>query len=567
MRWMQNPEIPEEQQRFFAAVDKLKASKDFRLFDCPYQSPSVTLRPYQHIGVAYMLAVPRAILGDHTGLGKTGQSICAYIRLLEKNPNLKCLIVTIKSSLYQWASEIRKFTQDIRAFALDSDSFEDSEGNRFKKTSKESPSDFRQRGFDLFKEQDAHIMVTGYSMLVSENVNLMNMGEEYIVFFDECTQFKTWKPETKYRDENRLRAQMGKKAYLSVYQAACNVSSKAQRAYGLTATPIKNRLEEAFALYKVIKPDLFPNVTWFRSNFCVYRELIMRGRRVPQLVQYKNLDKFAEIIKPFYIGRAKRDVAPDLPRVITKNVFLEMKGPQLRRYQDALDGLLELPDGSEKTPEALAKLTYCQLISNSPRLLGYPDEESSKEEELKRLLEDELEGEKVIVFTISREWIEYLTKQYPNSLKITGSVSGVDRKKAIDLFTDSPKHNLIFINKAGIESINLQAAGHIICLDLPWSYGDYLQLVGRSQRIGSKHSSVVMHHLINMGTIDEYKVQTLLGKKNLVDRVFGPDSENILHTSSDNDTMSMLVQAMRGRSFTNQRLTRDFDIVDINEKL
>jgi len=513
-----------------------------------------------------MLAVPRAILGDHTGLGKTGQSICAYIRLLEKNPNLKCIIVTIKSSLYQWASEIRKFTTDIKAFALDSDSFEDSEGNRYKKSSKESPSEFRQRGFDLFKEQDAHIMVTGYSMLVSENINLMDIGDEYIVFFDECTQFKTWKPETKYRDENRLRAKIGKKAYLSVYQAACNVSNRAQRAYGLTATPIKNRLEEAFALFKVIKPDLFPNVTWFRTNFCVYRELIMRGRRVPQLVQYKNLDKFAEIIKPFYIGRSKRDVAPDLPRVITKNVFLEMKGPQLRRYQDALEGLLELPDGSEKTPEALAKLTYCQLISNSPRLIGFVDEESSKEEELKRLLEDELEGEKIIIFTISKEWIDYLSKQYPNSLKITGSVSGVDRKKAIDLFTESPKHNIIFINKAGIESINLQAAGHIILLDMPWSFGDLLQCLGRAQRIGSTHSSIVAHYFMNTGTIDEYKRQVLLGKKDLVERIFGADAEQTLQSSSDNDTMSMLVQAMKSRTFPNQRVTRDFDIVDVNER-
>jgi len=53
----------------------------------------------------------------------------------------------------------------------------------------------------------------------------------------------------------------------------------------------------------------------------------------------------------------------------------------------------------------------------------------------------------------------------------------------------------------------------------------------------------------------------------LVDRIFGPDAENILHSSSDNDTMGMLVQALRSRSFSNQRVTRDLDIVDINEKL
>lgn len=563
---MDLPEIADDQQRFYAAVEGLKANKNFRLFECSLQNPSVNLRPYQHIGVAYMLAVPRAILGDHTGLGKTGQSICAYIRLLEKNPNLKCIIVTIKSSLYQWLSEIRKFTEGVRAFALDADSFEDSFENKYKKSSKQSPADFRQSAFDLFKEQDAHIIVTGYSMLVSENQNLLNIGSDYVVFFDECTQFKTWKPEAKYRDENRLRAQSGKKAYLSVYQAACNISTKAQRAYGLTATPIKNRLEEAFALYKVIKPELFPNVTWFRTNFCVYRELMMRGRRIPQLVQYKNLDRFAEIIKPFYIGRTKREVAPDLPRIITKNVFLEMKGPQLRRYQDALDGLLELPDGSEKSPEALAKLTYCQLISNSPRLIGYPEEESSKEEELQRLLSDELEGEKVIIFTISKEWIDYLSRQYPNSLKITGSVSGIDRKKAIDLFTSSPTHNIIFINKAGIESINLQAAGHIILLDMPWSFGDLLQCLGRAQRIGSTHSSIVAHYFMNTGTIDEYKRQVLLGKKNLVERIFGADAEQTLQSSSDHDTMGMLVQALRSRNFSNQRVSRDMDIVDVNER-
>ena len=81
--------------------------------------------------------------------------------------------------------------------------------------------------------------------------------------------------------------------------------------------------------------------------------------------------------------------------------------------------------------------------------------------------------------------------------------------------------NVIFINRAGSESINLQIASTFIFFDNPWSYGDYLQLIGRAQRIGSIHSSILSLHLVCRGTIDQYVLNKLEEKQGLVHTVFG----------------------------------------------
>lgn len=506
----------------------------------------------------------------------TLQSVSTYGRLLENDLSLRYLVVTIKSAIYQWANEFRKFAKDLKVMVLDADTYADHQGKRYKAPSKVPTDAFRKQCLDKFNDEGYHVLVLAYSTMVLENnyiVDTLSKDKRpYMVTFDEATAFKSYNPESHYKkkqgakpkDVNSLST--NKREYLSIWQAAYNISTSAKMCYGLSATPIKNRLEEAFAIYAVIRPGIFKSLSSFRAKFCVYRQLKIGKRIIPQFVQYKNLGDFSETIKPHYIGRSKRDVAQDLPCIITKNVVIQMGRFQKKKYEEALEGLLVMGDGDEKSPETLAKLSYCQAISNTPYLIGFEDQLSSKEEELKRLIDEELCGKKVIVYTNSREWISKLHKEYENSLKITGDVSGVDRQKAMDLFTEDERYNLIFINKAGIESINLQAAGTIICLDLPWSYGDYLQLVGRAQRIGSTYENILMIHIVNEGTIDEYKLQILLGKKDLVDKVFGPDSERMLKNLVEEDLKTMIIKSMRYNSL--EKVKNEgadlLDLVDIS---
>ena len=61
----------------------------------------------------------------------------------------------------------------------------------------------------------------------------------------------------------------------------------------------------------------------------------------------------------------------------------------------------------------------------------------------------------------------------------------------------------------------------MVMLDVPWSWGDLIQLVGRMVRMASPHSACTLHIMVAKGTIDEYAIDTLRGKKGVFEAVLG----------------------------------------------
>jgi hypothetical protein len=128
-----------------------------------------------------------------------------------------------------------------------------------------------------------------------------------------------------------------------------------------------------------------------------------------------------------------------------------------------------------------------------------------------------------------RSWInrlERLTKDghftKRKFLRITGAESEKQRDINKRLFQDpNSGYDLIVINAAGMDGINLQSAAHLILLDAPWSWGDLIQLVGRMVRMASPHSMCTLHIFVANGTIDEYTIETLKGKKQLFEAILG----------------------------------------------
>jgi SNF2-related domain/Helicase conserved C-terminal domain/LAGLIDADG-like domain len=130
--------------------------------------------------------------------------------------------------------------------------------------------------------------------------------------------------------------------------------------------------------------------------------------------------------------------------------------------------------------------------------------------------------------TKSRTWIDrfqritadgnFSTRKF---LRITGSENEKKREENKQLFQTSDDHDLIYINAAALEGVNLQQAAHMIMLDCPWSWGDLLQLVGRMVRMASPHSACTLHVLTAKGTIDEYTLEVLRTKKNIFECILG----------------------------------------------
>lgn len=456
----------------------------------------LTLRNYQLQGILHLLAMPRFVLGDDTGLGKTLQVIATLCYVWEKKPDMPAVICTTKSALNQWASEFDKFTLGgINCFVVSGD----------KKKRQKTYDDF-------FACAETKALILGYRTATIDFEQLQNLTG-HVMIFDEATAFKN---ETS-----------------QVHQACAYLSGSAEKVWSLSATIIKNRLMEAWAIYKVTVPGLLPSKNVFMSNYCVCVDKQIGRKRIKIVVGHRksDIEAFKEKINPFFIGRPKHEVASELPPLTTKRIECDLSDTQRSKYKDALSGLLEKYDETtgEMKQKEVTKLTavmYCQQIVNHLELVDNVGD-SGKMDALLELLEgDDLEGEKVIIFSRFRKMVDILERELSakkiKCVRITGGEKDDERRRSQESFQDPNSDvKVVLITMAAAEGVNLQLAKAVIFYDSPWSAGDYLQIIGRMIRIGSIHDRVFCYHLVCPKTIDDRVMKALANKMGLIEDVLG----------------------------------------------
>lgn len=555
------PTPPSPIQQTHERLKAIRASKTLALKPTPLLRETITgqddqpmpfkLRYYQCQGIFHLLVMARMVLGDDTGLGKTIQVIGAlcYLWAPDKEPTNKVIVVTPKSALRQWEKEVYRFTKGVRCFVA-SGSIEE-----------------RQAAYDAWAkaptgpDEEKVVLLVNYAILQRDWNFGMHMPRlpngqpdpkgqitpglldritalvpNLVVVYDEATAFKN----------------MGTKTW----QTCFFLSQRARRCYGMTATLLKNKLEEGFSIYKVVVPQLFTTKSAFLRDYCIVKlQPVAGGRKVPVVVGYRNLDKFRDWIDPYFLGRPKTVVSDELPKLITREVTCEMTPAEDAKYREALSGMLALGDGEMKDYSetvTLTSLIYTQEVVDSLWLLKFKGGEDialdmfgdetikvkdrgSKEEALFDLITGELDDQKVIVYTRFEKLVgrlqAILNEEGIKSVRVTGKESDKLRQINRDAFQDFKSDvRVIFITDAGSEAINLQSASAIIFYDAPWSWGNYAQLLGRPLRIGSIHDTVIAFHLIserprgkykNRKTIDHHVLTLLQSKKSLVESVLG----------------------------------------------
>ena len=490
----------------------LPTPPNFREFITNSRGDSVPLilRPYQQQMVVHILSVPRFVVGDDCGLGKTIESIAGLCQIWKRDPNHKAVVLTKKSSVPQWEDEFEKFTTGVEVFMAIG-----------------SPKK-RALAQKVWAETEGPtVLIQGYTSACND-FSTMQHWEDYTLILDEVTVVKN--PGTR------------------VHKVCRHYSAQATRCWGLTATLIKNNLLEGYGVYKVVKPALFPySKNAFINQFCITKmQRVGNGRMVPQIVGYRPSDivKFRDKIQgtqtddtdgtkptgePSYLGRPKHAVAKDLPVLTTRTVKVGMSKFQHEKYQEALAGLLEMGDGDEKETTQLTALIYCQEIVNHPALIGF--DAGYKSEKLDALLSMLTEGgdlhdEKVIIFTRFKVMVNtampYLEKEGIKCVRVTGDENEHQRREAMKAFQDyNNETRVIFITMAGGDAINLQSAKALVFYDSPWSAGDYLQIIGRMIRIGSENDTCYAVHLVCRDTIDERVGQVVRKKMKLIEQVLG----------------------------------------------
>ncbi len=570
--------LPGKLAETYERLKQVRASKTVTLKPTPMlrteivgfdgQPIAFRLRYYQTQGIFHLITMKRMILGDGTGLGKTVEMIGALCYLWERTTDARTIIVSPKSAIRQWGSELQRFAKGVKVYVV-SGKLED------RKATYEAWANH-----PLGPGEDRPVLILNYHILVRDwmagmirptidgkpdgkpdpkkpitpgLLDRITKGHKTFVVYDECTAFKNTATKT--------------------HQVCKFLSDRSERCYGLTATLLKNNLMEGFAIYKVIHPTVFSTKTKFLEDYCVTKMMpVGKGRQIPIVVGYRNLQHFRETIDPYFLGRAKHQVSDELPKLLTKEVKCELYPAEVAKYREALNGIIELGDGEIRDFEehkALVALTYCQQVVDSLTLLKFKGgdeieaglfkdelhsikELGSKEQALVDLFEEELDGEKTIVYTRFASLVPRLQKilaeRNIKSVAIAGYVQDTekrpDRQRAQQAFQD-PKSDVqvIFITDAGSEAINLQAAAFEVFYDAPWSWGNYVQLLGRPIRIGSPHQHVVAIHLIaelpgktakERRTIDDHTLELLSKKKDLVDKVLGEAAVGALEFGKDN---------------------------------
>lgn len=514
----------------------------------PMFRPEYKLKNYQTQAVAHLMLMPRMIVADAVGLGKTITAIAGIAYHANKNPNLKVLIITTKSVARQFHKEILKFSTVTSHVIQDKwDEGSSPHERRMSQVkwwlSKEGPTVLVAKYSSLIgrrKKYDGPVDDNGDPVgdkgreLISQEMQdflqllSKHKREDLLVVFDECHKLKNPQAGTRL--------------------AMMQVQSRCSRCWGLSASLIKNGADEMYAVLSALGIRPFRSLDAFKDEFCVYRMVKMGFRHIPQLMGYKKMDVFKRTVRPFIYGRSQRQVKEPLPRLTTKFLEMDLDDKQYKLLtRDIPNGDYLLPPSIKKIAGQVAltdrdpsnrmtMLSVYQLVANHPCLLEAFDQEklftktlSPKEEALFDLLEGDLAGEKVIVFTKYKTWInrlEHLIKEKGMGgrkfLRITGDENETQREKAKELFQDPDSgYDLIVINSAAMEGVNLQQAAHMICLDLPWSWGDLIQLVGRMLRLASPHSACTLHCMVMKGTVDEYTVATLIGKKGVFEAILG----------------------------------------------
>mgnify|MGYP001242660779 FL=1 len=476
---------------------------------------TLTLRQYQIQGILHLLAMPRFVLGDDTGLGKTLQTISALSYLWDKNPEIPAVILTTKSAVGQWESEFAKFTDGVRIF-------------KCRGTPKKREKIHEE--FQSYSEGPKAI-VMGYRTAVRDFQRLQSMNG-HVMIFDEATAFKN--------DSSQ------------VHQVCKHLAGSAERVWSLSATIIKNRLMEAWAIYKVTVPHLFTTKTHFMREYCITRDQTLPGgrRRIKIVVGHRkrDIEAFREVIDPYFIGRPKHEVARELPPLTTKTIPCPLSKSQKAKYDEALQGLLEVIDPEtgeviEREVTKLTAVTICQQIVNHPSLVDC-DGDSGKLDTLIELLENELDGEKVIIFSRFRGMVDILEAELEarkiKTCRITGAENGDQRVASQNNFQNPESETrACLITMAAAEGVNLQLAKAVVFYDTPWSAGDYLQIIGRMIRIGSIHDRVFSYHICAPKTIDDRVMKTLGVKMNLIESVLGKR----LKSETDEDTIVEMGQS------------------------
>ncbi|MFJ8065369.1 SNF2 helicase associated domain-containing protein [Psychrobacillus sp. NPDC096426] len=454
------------------------------------------LRDYQKVGFRWFKLLSKykfgGILADDMGLGKTLQSIAFIESVLPdvRERKLPVLIVSPASLIYNWKSELEKFTPHINAQIID--------GNKEERST-------------LWKASlGVDVIITSYPSLRMDT-DLYRKLDFHTLFLDEAQAFKN--PITKTAKAVKM--------------------IQAEYRFALTGTPIENRLDELWSIFHVVFPSLLPD------------------RRAFSELSRANI---AKRVRPFILRRMKEDVLTELPNKIETLQFSELQLEQKKLYAAYLaelkqDTLKHLKKGDLKRNriKILAGLTRLRQLCCHPALFveGYKGS-SAKYEQLMEILEEcRTSGRRVLVFSQFTEMLGIIRRQLIRQgtpyFYLDGQTPPADRVELCNRFNEGEGDLFLISLKAGGTGLNLTGADTVVLYDLWWNPAVERQAADRAHRMGQENEVHVIR-LVAKGTIEE-KINELQQKKmSLIDEVIQSGEDGMTGMSEEDIREILMIE-------------------------
>lgn len=432
------------------------------------------LHQYQQYSVEWIEKNPYCALLLDMGLGKTLSSLTAIEELINTFGLVDRVLVIAPLSVATdtWPSEIDKWDHTKGL------TFSQILGSKAKRLAA------------LDKQADIYI---------TNRENVVWLAEHYktkwpfkTVIIDELSSFKA-------SNSKRFKALRRVRPYMD-------------RVIGLTGTPAPNTLIDLWPqIYLLDQGErLGKTITTYRNRY------FYPGRSNGHVVYNWNLKPGAEqeiyeAISDIAVSMKARDYL-NLPARINNTVEVQLnKREQVLYDQLEKDYVLELAQGETEIVASNAAVLSNKLLQMANGCI-YDDEgapqviHDQKIEALKRIIE-EAQGQPVLVFYTYKHDLARIKEAIPDVVDL--DVKRGDVKK----WNEGEIPILLAHPQSAGHGLNLQHGGHIVVwFGLTWSLEYYQQANARLDRQGQTES-VIVHHLVARGTLDEHVMEVLAGKE------------------------------------------------------
>jgi len=484
------------------------------IFDYDYKGPYEGFMQHQKVMYNVMTRSDfGAILGD-PGTGKTLAFLAAIDERIKKGEVTRALIITL--------SGLKK---NIEAEAAIQIPHRDCIVYRSKKHADQV---INKRFSRENKNKDYHIHITNYEAM-SASGELIKDGYFDMIILDEA--HRVGSPRSSQTREILKRFENAKYKYIA------------------TGTLNANNVMSFYMPYRFMGADVVPY-----SNYYAYRSQHMRTVDPDRHIWVPKQGALSETAK--VIGRSavqyKKEDCMDLPDLVFIRLSTEMHGAQKYAYRDAKEDMVlkldKLCEGCEHTETctrdvcindkaiidtALVLLRKLHQIAAgfyiaSTTTVDDDGNETVEQEiiefddnpKLKLLLEtveNIPSSEKIIIwasYTYSIEKIKSkLVSIYGESSVVTG-YGTQDAFTQVEKFREHHARFLVANTKKMSTGLNIQFSSYQIFYDNTFSLIDREQAIGRQHRKG-QDNKVTVYDLVTTNTVDEYILETLIGKQDL----------------------------------------------------